>query len=117
MSIGTDAPTMTLAHAAGARGRLMARDDVCFGPAGGGGFYLLAMDRPQPSLFELPSTEWRGPRALELSLRAAREAGLTAALLGEERTLETPDDAAELVADPRLPDRVRSLLEPALAAR
>jgi glycosyltransferase A (GT-A) superfamily protein (DUF2064 family) len=111
--IGTDAPTMTLAHAAGARGRLMAGDDVCFGPATGGGYYLVALDRPQPSLFALPAKEWREPRVLELSLRAAREAGLTAGLLGEERELETPEDAEELMADPRLPPAIRALLEPA----
>ena len=111
--IGTDAPTLTPAHAAGARGRLMAGDDVCFGPAAGGGYYLLALDRPQ---LDLPSEEWGGPRVLELSLRAAREAGLTVGLLGEEPRLETLADAKELLGDPRLPDAIRALLEPALAA-
>jgi uncharacterized protein len=115
--IGTDAPTLTAAHAAGARGRLMAGDDVCLGPAADGGYYLIALDRPQPALFALPSEEWGGPRVLQLSLRAAREAGLTAGLLGEEPRLDSPAAAEELTEDPRLPEAVRALLEPALAAR
>ena len=111
--IGTDAPSLTPAHAAGARGRLMAGDDVCFGPAADGGYYLVALDRPQPALFSLPRAEWGGPRVLELSLSAARDAGLTAGLLGEEHDLDTADDAAELLADPRLPAAVAAILEPA----
>ena len=111
--IGTDAPTLTLAHAAGARGRLMVGDDVCFGPAADGGYYLLALDRPQPQLFSLPREEWGRPRVLELSVRAARAAGLTVGLLGEEYDLDTPDDAAELLTDPRVPPRVAEILAPA----
>jgi uncharacterized protein len=113
--VGTDAPSLTAAHAAAARSRLMAGDDVCFGPAADGGYYLVALDRPQPALFSLPRAEWGGPRVLDLSVRAARQAGLTVGLLGEEHDLDTPDDAAELVRDRRVPPGVAAILEAAAA--
>jgi rSAM/selenodomain-associated transferase 2 len=67
------------------------------------------MKRPQPALFDLPPEGWGGPDVLDRSLAAAHAAGLTTALLGPERDLDTPADAEALAAehDPELEPLLR----------
>ena len=43
-------------------------------------------------------------------LRRARELGAEVGMLRHERVLATPDDAAALLADPLLPDELRTAL-------
>jgi rSAM/selenodomain-associated transferase 1 len=108
--VGTDAPTLRRSHADGALARLAAGCDACFGPALDGGYYLVALTRSLPELFALPADAWGGPDVLELSLRAASDAGILAAVLDTERDLDTPADARALLADPALPDEVAAAL-------
>jgi rSAM/selenodomain-associated transferase 2 len=93
--VGVDT-RLTPHHASEALRHLDEGADVVFGPALDGGYYLVAMARPQPALFDLPPQGWGGPDVLERSLAAARAAGLTTALLNPERDLDTPADAAAL---------------------
>ncbi len=109
--IGTDAPTLTPAHAAAATTALAGGADVCFGPAADGGYYLVGMSRPAPELFALGEA-WGGPEVLERSLRRAAEAGLTTGLLDVEHDLDRPEDAHTALADPRLPAAVAEALRP-----
>jgi rSAM/selenodomain-associated transferase 2 len=99
--VGVDT-RLTRAHAEAAMGELAAGRDVVFGPALDGGYYLVALARPAPELFDIPPTEWGGPDVLDHSLAAAREAGLDTGLLGPERDLDTPADAQHLLDDPEL---------------
>jgi rSAM/selenodomain-associated transferase 1 len=110
--VGVDT-RLTVAHAAAALAQLDAGADLVLGPALDGGYYLAGMSRPAPGLFELPAGAWGGPQVLSLTLAAARAAGLSVALISEERDLDTPEDAAAMQDDPELGD----LLRPVLAAR
>jgi hypothetical protein len=86
--------------------------DVAFGPSLDGGYYLAALARPATELFGINPRAWGGEDVLELSLAAARAAGLTTALLEHrERDLDTPADAAALRDDPE----IGHLLAPVLA--
>jgi len=125
--IGVDAPTLTaslLVRAAtvldAARGRA-ARDpgadadcaaDVVLGPALDGGYYLIGLRRPQPSVFALDPGRWGGDQVRTDTLARLRAAGLRAHLLPVLRDLDTPDDAAALLADPGLPPAVAARLRP-----
>jgi rSAM/selenodomain-associated transferase 2 len=102
--VGVDTK-LTPQHAADALDRLDAGADVVFGPALDGGYYLVAMKRPQPAVFGLPPEGWGGPDVLARSLAAAHAAGLSTALLRPERDLDTPADALALTegdSDPEL---------------
>jgi rSAM/selenodomain-associated transferase 2 len=105
--VGVDT-LLTRTHAADALELLRHGADVVFGPAEDGGYYLVAMTRPQPALFDLPPQGWGGPDVLDQSLAAAKAAGLSTALLAPERDLDTPDDAAALAdQDPELAPLLR----------
>jgi glycosyltransferase A (GT-A) superfamily protein (DUF2064 family) len=84
--------------------------DVALGPTLDGGYYLIALARPAPELFDLPPAAWGGDRVLGLTMRAARAAGRSVELIEPARRLRTPDDAAALVADGVLPPEVAELL-------
>ena len=115
--VGVDT-RLTAAHAEAALARLAGGADVVFGPALDGGYYLVALARPAPELFAIDPDAWGGPDVLELSLGAARAAGLAAALLDPERDLDTPADADALIDDPELGPLLRrgliSVVVPAL---
>lgn len=98
-------------HAADALSDLAAGSDVSFGPANDGGYYLLALARPLPELFEIPAEAWGGPLVLPRTLEIASKLGLEGGLLRMERELARPEDAAALLADPLTPPEVRALLE------
>ncbi len=68
--------------------------DVVFGPARDGGYYLVAMPRPQPEVFR--DIKWSVPDTLQQSLGRAAAAGLLTALGPELRDLDTPEDLADL---------------------
>ncbi len=50
--IGTDHPTLPLAHVSAAFDALAEPGTVAVGPTEDGGFYLLGLDRPRPALFD-----------------------------------------------------------------
>ncbi len=110
LTVGTDLATLEAGHAAAALDDLADGIDVTFGPAFDGGYYLIGLRAPHPEVFALPSEAWGGPRVLELSLRAAAEAGLSLGMLRGERDLDTPADARAALADPRFPDDVAAAL-------
>jgi uncharacterized protein len=64
--------------------QLDAGAEAVFGPSADGGYYVLALARPLPELFELGRDAWEGGRALELSLRAAWSRGVRTALIHPE---------------------------------
>lgn len=97
-------------HAADALSDLAQGSDVSFGPAHDGGYYLLALARPAPSLFELPAQTWGGPLVLPRTIEAAAKLGLAGGLLRMERQLVTPADAMALLVDPLTPAPIRDLL-------
>lgn len=65
-------------------------NDVVFGPARDGGYYLLGMKSPHRGLFE--NIPWSTEKTLEVSLDRAREAGLELALLDKKHDIDTEED-------------------------
>jgi len=110
LTVGTDLATLEPRHAAAALDDLADGIDVTFGPAFDGGYYLVGLREPHPEVFALPTEAWGGPRVLELSLRAAAEAGLSLGMLRGERDLDTPADARAALCDPRFPDDIAAAL-------
>jgi glycosyltransferase A (GT-A) superfamily protein (DUF2064 family) len=97
-------------HAAGALGDLRDGCDVSVGPVYDGGFYLLALARLAPAVFELPDDGWRRPEAMGRLLAAAHAAGLDAGLLRAERALRRPADVRAALADPLLDAELANVL-------
>ncbi len=93
--IGTDAPLLAAKHLHAALDAL-SRADVCFGPSDDGGYYLVASNEPQASLFE--NVAWGTSQVLSASLERADEAGLEYELLDELYDVDTPADLERLVA-------------------
>ena len=87
--IGTDCPGLTAAHLSDAFGRLE-QADVALGPALDGGYYLLAMRRFTPALFQ--DIDWSTDRVAAQTRAAAVAAGLTVAELPPLGDVDTPDD-------------------------
>ena len=108
--IGVDTPQLLPAIGHAALADLADGVDVTFGPAADGGYYLVGLREPHPEVFALPTEEWGGPRVLDLSLRAADEAGLSLGMLRSERDLDEPKDAEAFLADPLTPPEVAALL-------
>ncbi len=98
-------------HAVGALGDLADGCDVAVGPVFDGGFYLLALARFAPAVFELPDDGWRHPEAMGRMLAAAHRAGLEAGLLRAERALRRPADVQAELADPLLDEELRTVLD------
>jgi rSAM/selenodomain-associated transferase 1 len=111
--VGVDVPGLDGAHSAAALDDLADECDVTLGPALDGGYYLIGLREPQPSLFALPTEAWGGPDVWLLTIEAAQTAGLQIGLLRAERDLDTPGDARALLADPGLPADVAELLRAA----
>ena len=61
--------------------------DVVIGPACDGGYYLIGMREPYPSLFEI--TGWGGPHVLRDTLRQAEALRIRVALLPELQDIDT----------------------------
>lgn len=95
MLVGTDIPTLTIRHYLRAS-QLIQSHDVVFGPAEDGGYYLVAVKRPAPYLFN--GIPWSTACVLSRSRERAQASGLTVALLDSERDLDTFDDVRAVVA-------------------
>jgi uncharacterized protein len=106
-----DLPELREVHAAGVLADLEAGVDVVFGPVFDGGYYLIAICGPLPSLFALPEQVWRAPDAINQVLSAAAAGGLEVGLLRAERALHRPADVRAALADPLLPVAVGRVLE------
>lgn len=89
--IGSDAPDLPVSYILEAFDLLIDRKaDVVFGPSHDGGYYLLGLSRPCPSLFI--DIEWSTPQVLQQSLAAAERAGLKAIQLPGWYDIDTHDD-------------------------
>jgi len=97
-------------HAEAVRIDLSNGADLVLGPVFDGGFYLIALARPLPSLFALPEQVWRGPDSFNQVLLAAARSGLEVGVLRGERALHRPADARAALADPLLPEAVAKAL-------
>lgn len=84
--------------------------DLVLGPVFDGGYYLIALARPLPSLFAMPEAVWRGPDSFNQVLAAANKAGLEVGVLRGERALHRPADVRAALADPLLPEAVARAL-------
>jgi rSAM/selenodomain-associated transferase 1 len=105
--IGTDVPWVSRDDVLDALLSLD-RDDVAIGPATDGGYYLLALGRPEPELFR--DVPWSTAEVLARTLERAAARGLGVNVLRTRGDVDTVEDLR--AAWPR----VRLLLEPALAA-
>jgi rSAM/selenodomain-associated transferase 1 len=73
IALGTDAPGMTAAHLREAVHEL-GRDEMALGPAEDGGYWGLALARPEPRLFE--GIAWSTDVVAAQTLAAARSLGM-----------------------------------------
>lgn len=108
--LGTDAPTLTEAALRRAGDLLGEQVDAVLGPALDGGYYLIGLARPTPAAFAIDPGLWSGHRVLAATLTALAGAGRRTRLLEELRDLDTPADAAALLADPAVPAAIAALL-------
>ena len=89
VAIGADAPGVT-AHAITQAATALEAADVVIGPALDGGYYLLALKRPCPSLFE--DIPWGTADVLQLTLAACKRRHYTVVELEPLRDLDTAED-------------------------
>jgi rSAM/selenodomain-associated transferase 1 len=68
----------------------LASADVVLGPAHDGGYYLVALPRPQPALFE--GMEWSTPGVLAVTRERASALGLRVQCLEPMHDIDTLDD-------------------------
>lgn len=87
---GSDVPELTRERVGEAFSALDGHD-MALGPAADGGYYLVALARPRPALFE--GVAWSTERVLAETLERAAAAGLRVRLLGTLRDVDTPEDA------------------------
>jgi len=105
-----DLPQLRPSHWAAALDDLEDGADIVFGPVYGGGFYLIAVARPMPSLFNLPEQLWRGADAIRIGMAARRDGSRDVGILRPERGLCRPGDVRAALADPTLPEVVARAL-------
>lgn len=115
VAIGTDIPLLEPAHLREALGSLETGNDVVFGPANDGGYYLVGLRRPLPVLFDIAPRLWGGPEVLAASLARAEAAHLCVGQLEVLTDLDTAEDAMALLGEPGLPRDLRDVLASGLA--
>ena len=91
--IGTDCPGLTAAHLSAAFAAL-ATHDAAIGPAVDGGYYLLALRRFTPAVFQ--NISWSTDRVAAQTRAAAASSGLTMAELPTLADVDEPADLAHL---------------------
>lgn len=95
LAVGSDCPGLTRARI-GETAAAIGRADVVIGPTVDGGYYLIGMRRPHPTLFaDIP---WSTGGVLEATKERIAAAGLEAVWLPVERDVDTPADLFELMA-------------------
>jgi rSAM/selenodomain-associated transferase 1 len=87
--IGTDVPAAGREHTMEAL-RSLDDHDVVLGPTHDGGYYLIALDRPRPALFQ--SIPWSTPSVLPATAERAGVLGLTVRMLDPLRDIDTVGD-------------------------
>lgn len=114
--IGTDAPTLRRARLERSFEWLSGGADAVLGPALDGGYYLIGLATPDPAAFAIDPALWGGEHVLAATLTALAGAGRRTRMLETLRDLDTPSDAAALLADPNLPRTIAPLLRARNAA-
>ena len=94
--IGSDCPVVTVRDIQAAWAALRT-NEVVIGPARDGGYWLIGLCKPQPALFQ--GIDWSTERVLNQTLRAAREANLSVALLRELSDVDTEVDWLEYLRE------------------
>lgn len=109
--IGSDVPWVTRERVNRAFASLD-EGDVVLGPCDDGGYYLLALSRPRPELFE--GIAWSTPTVLQATLGRARARGLRVVMLDPLPDVDTLADIRRSWERlrPILPRSVATLLEP-----
>lgn len=107
--IGTDVPTVPLDHLKQAL-TMLEQHDLVLGPAQDGGYYLIGLKQPHPTLFlDIP---WSTNQVLKLTQDKAATMGLKAALLELWRDVDTIADLQALIdaniADGKKPKNERT---------
>jgi rSAM/selenodomain-associated transferase 1 len=98
--IGTDSPTLPPETLDEAVSLVMASDvDVVVGPTEDGGYYLIGLRAPCPTLFE--GMPWSTSAVLSLTLDRAQRLGLRAVCLPTWYDVDTGTDLARLESDLR----------------
>ncbi len=121
--VDSDTPTLPTALLQEGVNALASPDvDVVLGPAWDGGYYLLGLRAPQPSLFrEIP---WSTSAVLRATLAASDAAGLRVHLLQSWYDVDRPEDLDRLLRQlgtlspfvPDYPRKTARLLAPLLAS-
>ncbi|MFQ5501119.1 MAG: TIGR04282 family arsenosugar biosynthesis glycosyltransferase [Phycisphaerae bacterium] len=92
--VGADCPRMESGDLSRAF-ELLGGHDVVIGPAIDGGYYLLGLRRPAPTLLE--GIDWSSDRVLGQTQARAAATGLRVALLETRRDVDTIEDIRSLV--------------------
>jgi hypothetical protein len=114
--LGTDSPTLGARDVDDLELVLEGGWDAGLIGAHDGGYAAIALPRPVPGAFALPSQLWGGPHVLTGTLARLRREGLSAAVLDVVHDLDTPADAARLRQSASCPPTIRPLLTPAIRA-
>jgi rSAM/selenodomain-associated transferase 1 len=114
--LGTDSPTLGARDIDTLELALEGGWDASLIGAYDGGYAAIALARPVPGAFALPSQLWSGPHVLTGTLARLRREGLSAAVLDVVHDLDTPADAARLRQSASCPPTIRPLLTPATRA-
>jgi uncharacterized protein len=96
--IGSDCPTITPDDIQTAWAALQA-NDVVIGPARDGGYWLIGLREPRPTLFQ--SIDWSTDKVLKQTLRRARARNLKVELLRELSDVDTESDWLEFLEQNR----------------
>jgi len=108
--IGTDCPSLEVAHLRTAAQALERGDDAVFLPAEDGGYVLVGLRRPVPELFrEMP---WGTDRVMEESRSRMRRLGMSWSEPATLWDIDRPEDLLRLDDGEMLPGRAASAKAP-----
>lgn len=93
--IGADCPDLD-ATMIGEAFTALERRDLVLGPSRDGGYYLIGLRRPSPTLFK--GVSWGTDRVLAQTLERAERAGLRVGTLGTLDDIDTPEDLVRFIA-------------------
>lgn len=96
--VGTDAPTLPVAHVSK---MLSLPTDIGLGPAEDGGYYCVSAKRTHPAMFD--GVVWGSRDAMQETLAACEQCGLTAALGPVWFDVDEPADLDRLFSLADLP--------------
>ena len=102
--VGSDLPGLPATHLHNAL-ELLVDHDVCIGPSGDGGFYLIGARRWIAG--SLTTIDWSTEKAREQTISDLRGRGLTVALAAEYNDIDDIDDLNELIGSQRLAPQTR----------